>query len=145
MGIDINKVRKVFKNDNFLTGSGITIDKVDNKTALVSMKLKKMHLNEMNNPQGGAIFTLGDAAFAVNCNTESIKNVNDTEFVSKSTSIYFLNAAKGKILYAKSKILSSTYRTCVCHIDIYDELKTPVALFIGEAYRVKDIKKNKKK
>ena len=72
-------------------------------------------------PQGGAIFTLADFTFAV------ASNSSGSYIVSIGCSISFMNAARGKVLYAKAVRRSQSRRISYYDVEVYDELQTPVA------------------
>jgi len=97
---------------------GIEIEQVDEDGgAVCRMALTPAHMNAGGAPQGGAIFTLADFTFAV------ASNSSGSYIVSIGCSISFMNAARGKVLYAKAVRRSQSRR-----ISYYDvELQTPVA------------------
>jgi acyl-CoA thioesterase len=132
--IDIEKIRGVLYRDNFLRGADVVIDEVRENYALLSMKLSEKHLNEMKNPQGGAIFTLADSACAVVCNIEAIMQKGDTDTVNRSSSITYLKPAKGKVLYAEGTMYQKGRKTGLCIVEIYDDLGTKVAYFTSDTY-----------
>lgn len=101
---------------------GIEIDQVDEDGgAVCKMALTPAHMNAGGAPQGGAIFTLADFTFAV------ASNSSGSYIVSIGCSISFMNAARGKVLYAKAVRRSQSRRISYYDVEVYDELQTPVA------------------
>lgn len=137
MAYDIEKIREVFKKDKFLSDTcGITIEEVTEEYVLLKMDVQEKHMNELGSVQGGAIFTLGDSAFAVVCNLRALKTKNTTDTVSRNGFITFLKPAICKTLYAKGKVLSEGKKTSFCEIDIFNENDIKIAHFIGDGFRL---------
>ncbi|MDR2457120.1 MAG: PaaI family thioesterase [Clostridiales Family XIII bacterium] len=137
MNYDIEKIRDVFKTDKFLTGAGIKIDEVREDYTLCTMKIdKKKHFNELGGVQGGAIATLGDAAAAVMSNKNKIMETGDTNVVSRTITITYLKPVKGNVLIGKARIISEGRKTCLCEVEITDDLGTKVAHFIQDGFRL---------
>ena len=70
---------------------------------------------------GGVPFTLADFAFAV------ASNWQNPGTVSISSNIAFLGVAKGDKLIAEAACVKDGRSTCYYRIDVYDDLKRPVA------------------
>lgn len=113
--MDLNECRTFFKKDRYADAAGIVIDEIGENYAQCSMKLEKMHNNAAGSVQGGAIFTLGDFAFAVAANHEGVITV------SLNNSITFLKSPMGNVLKAAAVMISKTYRTCCYDVLFQDE------------------------
>lgn len=111
-----------FANDIFATETtGIKIEEVTEEYTICSLEINKKHLNAAGYVMGGALFTLADFTFAVAANTI------DTHTVSLSSSINFLRATKGPILYAKSCCINSGKTISFYEITLYDSPNRIVA------------------
>ncbi len=127
--MDIEKVREFFKNDHFASETGIEIEWAEEGKALCSMELKEKHYNAGGTVQGGAIFTLGDFAFAV------AANISGQLTVSLNNSISFISVTKGKKLLAEANQLSDSKRISVYEVIITDELGNNVAHMVVNGYK----------
>jgi acyl-CoA thioesterase len=134
--MDIEKIRRFFAGDRFLTAAGITIDEADDGYAVCSMEVTDLHLNASNVVQGGATFTLSDSAFAVACNAAIIDAGEHKIAVGQTASINYFKPGRGTMLKAVARRISGGRKTSVYQIDIADELGTNVAMMIGTAYTV---------
>ncbi|MGB9603265.1 MAG: PaaI family thioesterase, partial [Limisphaerales bacterium] len=66
----MEKIKKYFiENDKFARECGIELLSVEEGKAVARMKVETRHHNGVNTAHGGAIFTLGDFAFAVAANS----------------------------------------------------------------------------
>ncbi|MGL4606104.1 MAG: PaaI family thioesterase [Eubacteriaceae bacterium] len=117
----LSQYQSFFRNDQFATKMGAVIQEIEEDYVRCSFEINKDHLNAGGIVQGGAIFTLGDFAFAVAANR------GENLVVSIDSSINFLRATQGKVLYAEARIISQTKRTCLCEIIIKDDLETLIA------------------
>lgn len=127
---NIEEAREYFDGDLFAKNARITIDELDEGMCICSMEITPMHKNAAGGVMGGAIFTLGDLAFAVASN-----NMHRTT-VAQNVSINFLSGAKGNRLIAKAKCKKDGKSTCVYNIDITDDTGREVAQFIGTGYKL---------
>ncbi len=119
----LEEIRQRFSGDRFATETtGIEIQEAGPGRAVCTMEIRPIHLNANRVPQGGAVFTLGDFAFAIAANGHS-----ERISVSQQVSITFLAPAKGKVLTAEASCLKAGRRTCLYKVDITDELGTYVA------------------
>lgn len=119
---DVNTAREMFAKDRFATETtGIDIVAVDKGYAKCMMKIDDRHLNALDSVMGGAIYTLADFTFAV------ATNFNNTPTVTVVAQVSYLSAAKGKIIYAESRLIKDGRRNCFYEIVITDELGTNVA------------------
>ena len=121
----LEDIRERFAGDRYAAHSGIIIEE-----ARCSMVIQPYHLNALNSVQGGALFTLGDFAFAVaSC-------CGEQKAVSLSNQISYMKPAKGKQVIAEAKVLSSGRRACFYDVRITDELGTPVAVMTVNGFIV---------
>ncbi len=119
----LEEIRKRFSEDRFaVETTGVQILEAEPGRAVCAMEIEPRHLNANHVPQGGAVFTLGDFAFAIAANGHS-----ETISVSQQVAITFLAPAKGKVLTAEATCLKSGRRTCLYKVEITDELGTYVA------------------
>lgn len=119
--ISLKQGQSFFKKDRFATDIGIQIDAIDKNYACCSMDIKENLFNAGGGVQGGAIFTLGDFAFAVASNLEGVL------VVSLNNNITFLRGTRGKRLIAEANIVSQTKRTCCYDVLIKDDLGVLIA------------------
>ena len=117
----LEEIKEIFKNDRFATENGASIEVVEDGYAICSLEITPHHLNAAGAIMGGVPFTLADFAFAVAANAEGLGTV------SLSSTINFLNAAKGKKLIAEAKCEKNGRTTCLYSIKVFDELGTSVA------------------
>lgn len=61
----LDDIRQRFSGDRYAVHSGIIIEEAYEGYARCSMVIQPYHLNALDSVQGGALFTLGDFAFAV--------------------------------------------------------------------------------
>ena len=120
----LDQIRKAFAADRFATeAAGCEIRLAEPGHSLCAMVLKPHHLNAAGTPQGGAIFTLGDLAFAVAANSFA-----EHITVSLQHDITYFTPAKGKVLLAEARCVKSGRTTGFYTVDITDDLGTHVAL-----------------
>jgi acyl-CoA thioesterase len=79
---------------------------------------------------GGAIFTLGDFAFAV------MSNQLHKLTVGLQVSINYLSGAKGEKLIAKATVRKDGRTTSVINVDITDDTGREIAQFVGTGYKM---------
>lgn len=130
--LDLENVRAQFAADRYAAHSGIVIEQADEGYARCVMAIQPYHLNALDSVQGGAIFTLGDFAFAVaSC-------CGKQKAVSLANQISYMKPAKGKQLIAEAKVISSGRRACFYDVRITDELGTPVATMTVNGFVVEN-------
>ncbi len=127
---DLEAVRRVFQKDRFATEvCGIEILEVVPGRALCEMKITEKHMNAGNVVQGGAIFTLGDFAYAI------ASNCGGTISVTLDNNISFMAPATGAFLRAEAKEVSSTNRLCFYDVSITDDKNALVAKMTVTGYK----------
>lgn len=129
---DLETIRHQFASDRYAMHSGIVIEEAHEGYARCSMVIQPYHLNALDSVQGGAIFTLGDFAFAVASCCGSQKAV------SLSNQISYMKPAKGKQVIAEAKVISAGRRACFYDVRITDELGTPIATMTVNGFIVEN-------
>jgi acyl-CoA thioesterase len=133
---DISKFWDFLNADKYAVKTDIKIDSVSLDCVQCSLETAPDNLNANDVVQGGAIFTLADLAFAAHCNMENICGESQDISVGQSCSISFLKPARGERLIAKSSCLSKGRTMSVYRVSVEDNLGTPIAEFMGNAFRI---------
>lgn len=119
----LEQIRATFAADRFATdAAGCEIRLAEPGHSICAMTLRPHHLNAAGTPQGGAIFTLADFAFAVAVNAFA-----ETVTVSLQHDITFLSAARGTELIAEANCVRSGRSTCFYTVTVTDDLDTVIA------------------
>ncbi|MEZ4599520.1 MAG: PaaI family thioesterase [Syntrophotaleaceae bacterium] len=129
----MEKIKEFFSTEDvFARHSGIELLEVKPGYAKVSMKIQPFHFNGAKTVHGGAIFTLGDFAFAV------ASNSHGTLAMGINVSISFLKAATRGTLYAEAKEESRNPKLASYSVRITNDDNDIVAVFQGMVYRKKE-------
>ena len=120
--------QKLLSADRFAVTSGVALVDADVNYAVCSLKITRDHLNAGGGVQGGAIFTLADTAFAMAANNQGRLTV------SVSNTISYLKGAKGKLLTATAKMISSSKRLCTYEVEVVDDLGERIAKMTVTGY-----------
>lgn len=126
----IDEARAYFADDRFAANSGIVIDELGEDWCVCSMPITEEHKNANNAVMGGAIFTLGDFAFAVASN-----NIHKLT-VAQQVSVNFLSGSRGTRLFARATCKKDGKTSCVYNVDITDDLGRDIAQFVGTGYKL---------
>lgn len=126
----IEEARSFFTGDLFAMNCGITIDTLADDACVCSMPITRQLLNAAGGVMGGAIFTLGDFAFAV------LANHLHRTTVAQQVSINFLSGTRGTKLIAAARCKKNGKTTCVINIDITDDLGRDIAQFTATGYKL---------
>lgn len=119
----LEEIRKAFANDRFATeAAGCQIRTAEPRHAICVMPLKPIHMNAAGTPQGGAVFTLADFAFAVAANS-----FGTFITVSLQHDITYFAPARGSMLIAEARCVKSGRTAGFYIVDITDDLGTHVA------------------
>jgi acyl-CoA thioesterase len=129
MTMPTDPLRQFFVDDQFARHCGIELLSAGAGKAKAQMRLGPQHLNGFRIPQGGAIFTLADFAFAAAANSHG------TVAVAANASVTFFKAAKGGVLQAEAREVSRGLKLGTYQVEVHDEQGELVALFQGLAYR----------
>jgi len=130
--MDIDALKRCFKNDRFAERAGVELLSVSPGRAAAKLTLHPHHLNAVNTVQGGAIFTLADFAFAVAANSHG------TVAVAINVNITFMRAATTGVLWAEAREVSKNFKIGSYIVEVKDDHGDLVAQFQGLAYRKKD-------
>lgn len=126
----IEEVRKLFHNDHFATEAcGCRVVEASRGHAVCEFDIAQTHLNAQGRVMGGAIFTLADFALAIAC------NIGEEATVSASSTIEYLNAAKGSRLVATCDVDKSGRNLGFYTVDVRDDLETHVAKMTATCFR----------
>lgn len=127
---DLNAVRKFFAADRFaIERCGIEIVSAKEGDAVCRMNVTDEHLNAGNVVQGGAIFTLGDFAYAI------AANCGGTLSVTLDNNISFVAPATGKYLQARAVERASSNRLCFYDVLITNDRDEIVAKMTVTGYK----------
>ena len=126
----IEEAREFFKGDKFATNMGITLDELGEDYCVCSLVLKDEFRNAYGAVMGGAIFTLGDFAFAV------LSNQLHRPTVGLQVSVNYLSGAKGEKLIAKAHSRKNGRTTSVINVDVTDDTGREIAQFVGTGYKM---------
>ncbi len=129
----LNEIKERFQADRFATETtGVEILQAEPNHAVCQLVLRPEHYNAAHTPQGGAIFTLADLAFAVAANgfAEHIT-------ISLQTDISFLAASRGKVLTAEATCLKKGGTVSLYAVDVTDDLGAMVAHMTVNGFTVK--------
>lgn len=119
----LEEVRAAFHADRFaVEAAGAEIQLAEPGRAICVMPLRPIHMNAAGTPQGGAIFTLADFAFAV-----AVNGFSERVTVSLQHDITFLAPAQGTVLLAEARCLKSGRTACFCTVEVTDDVGTRVA------------------
>ncbi|MBR2024004.1 MAG: PaaI family thioesterase, partial [Clostridia bacterium] len=105
---NVERMKKFFTKDEYVALSGITIDAVNEDSAVVSVQLENKHCNANGFAQGGLIYTLADFAFAV------LSNYNHPVSVTQCGNISYLRPGTGKKLIATAREVERAGHNSVC-------------------------------
>lgn len=118
--------------DLFARHNGIELLEVGPGWAKASMRIEPYHFNGAKTVHGGAIFTLGDFAFAV------ASNSHGTLAMGINVSISFVKAVTGGTLYAEAREQTRNPKLASYSVQISDDDNAVVAIFQGLVYRKKE-------
>jgi phenylacetic acid degradation protein PaaD len=122
-------LRIVAEKDQFARHCGLEIVELSPGHAKVKMPIRPEHLNGLGMVHGGAIFSLGDYAFALACNSTG------HTAVAVNVSICYLKAARTGNLYADAIEVCGDGKMNPCAIRITDDAGQLIATFQGLSYR----------
>jgi acyl-CoA thioesterase len=122
----------LMKNDAAARSLGIRLIAADLVSATLELKVSPDHLNGHGSCHGGVIFTLADTAFAIACNASNVVAV------AAAASIDFISPGRaGEVMRATASRRSQGQRTGVYDIEVRGEDERLIALFRGNAARLK--------
>lgn len=127
---NLEEARAYFSGDHFACDNGMTLEELDDVHAVCKMVVSDAHKNANGGVMGGAIFTLGDLAFA------ALANHRHHPTVAQQVSVNFLNAPKDGSLKATAICKKEGRNSIVCNVDICDEDGREIAQFIATGYKL---------
>lgn len=133
---NVERMKKFFTKDEYVALSGITIDAVNEDSAVVSVQLENKHCNANGFAQGGLIYTLADFAFAV------LSNYNHPVSVTQCGNISYLRPGTGKKLIATAREVERAGHNSVCEVVIENDDGTTVAIAHFNGF-IKEVDKEK--
>ncbi len=118
-----------FSNDIYaVSTTGVKIEEAGVNYSKCSLVIDERHYNVNRDVMGGAIFTLADYAFGVASNTGNLNTV------SLSSSINFVRATKGPVLYAEAKCIKSGKSITFFEITVTDSAGIVVATVMANGF-----------
>ena len=117
----LEDARAYFQNDHFATENGAVIAELGEHYAVCTLELTSRHRNALGNVMGGAIFMLGDFAFAV------ASNYGKRHTVSTTSQITFLRPAKGNSLKARAEMVREGRTSVYYEVSIWDGTNNLIA------------------
>lgn len=121
-------------NDRFAALNGVQLTEVQEGYAKAQMTVSPNHLNAGGVCQGGALFTLGDLAFA------ALMNSHGQLTFGIGNSISYLHSAKeGDVLTAEAIEVFNHHKIPYCEVKITNQDGQLICVMTGTAYR-KDMK-----
>ena len=119
----LEEIRSLFTGDRFATECAVAvIDAAEPGRSVCSMVLQPRHRNAAGTPQGGALFTLGDFAFAVAAN-----GFSEHMIISLQHDITYFTPAHGTVVRAEAACVRAGRTTCFYTVDYFDELDNHLA------------------
>jgi acyl-CoA thioesterase len=126
---DLESIRRYFRADRFATGLlGISIADARPGYCKVEMDINENHINGAGVIQGGVMFTLADFAGAVASNSHGYTALSINSFVS------FINAGRGKKLFAVATETDRSRKISNIDVEITDESDRRIAIVKGTYY-----------
>ena len=126
----MNNIKTPVDDDRFAKEIGAKLTKVDVGYAKAEMTVTERHLNGLGMGHGGAIFTVGDLAFAAACNSHGIPAVAVTINIS-----YFKAVEAGMHLIAEAREVSLSRKLGTYSITVSNAAGDQIAAMQGTAFR----------
>ena len=128
----MENVAELLARDGFARHAGIELVSVGPGQAVARMAIQPHHRNGLGVVEGGALFTLGDFAFA------AASNSRGRVAVGINASITFMKAARTGVLRAEAREASLNPKLGAYTVHITDEQGGLIAVFQGLVYRKKE-------
>lgn len=117
-------------NDRYAVMSGVQLTEVQEGFVKAQMTVTSEHLNAGGVCQGGALFTLGDLAFA------ALMNSHGKLTFGIGNTISFLHSAKeGDVLTAEATEVFNHHKIPYCEVKIFNQDGCLICTMTGTAYR----------
>ncbi|SMX42585.1 hydroxyphenylacetyl-CoA thioesterase PaaI [Octadecabacter ascidiaceicola] len=122
----------MWSNDHASPWLGMSLDQVDEGSAVLSLTVAKHHTNGLGNCHGGIIFALADSAFAFACNSR-----NQATVAQHNSITYIVPGKLGDTLIATAHEVSLSGRSGIYDVSVKTEQGTLVAEFRGGSRTVR--------
>lgn len=122
-------IKDFILKDTFARHCGIELIEAGEGFAKTKVTLADHHLNGLNMPHGGILFTLADVAFAAAANYRGIPTV------AINVNMSYLKSTESKVLYAEVREVNEKGRVGSYHAKVTDETGQIIAIFEGLGYR----------
>lgn len=120
-----------FQRDRFAVLTGLEILEAAPGYAKVKLEIREELFNAVDIVQGGALFTLGDFAFAVAANTDANESLTS---VAIESSISFVKPAKSGVLFAEAREIARSKSLVSYDVPITNEKGELIAKFYGRGF-----------
>lgn len=119
----LEEAREFFSQDKYaMETTGAEILEVGENYARCRLKTDGRHCKVTGEIMGGAIFTLADFTYAV------ASNLGDSPTVTVTSTISYVNAAKGNVLTAESRLIKEGRSMCFYEVTVKDNTDRIVAV-----------------
>ena len=127
----LERAREFFRNDHYATdATGIVIEKACDGYSEISLKIDKRHQNGIGQVMGAVYSTLVDFSFAI------ASNFDRPMTVTLQSSITFMNACRGDILFASCRRENEGGRTCFYDVHVTDNVGTQIVQATVTGYKL---------
>ena len=126
----LEEARAFAARDRYAALTGIVVDDLGEGWCQCSMEIRDDHRNGFGSVMGGAIFTLGDLAFAVACNNAYQPTVG------QHVSVDFLGSPKGTRLIARAECRKDGRNLCIYNVNITDDTGRDVAQYVATGFKL---------
>ena len=124
----MEKIRSLFRKDNFAKGCGIEIEDVTPGFARCSMQVTGNHLNGIGILMGGALFTLADYTFSLAANSYG------KIAVTQNASIVYMRKCRGGVVTAKATETARNERTAEYVVEVSNDQDQVIARIEGTVF-----------
>lgn len=121
----------MWHDDRASASIGMSLDHVDEGTAVLSLQIAKQHINGHGICHGGITFALADTAFAFACNSR-----NQATVAQHNSITYIAPAQCGDALTACAREVSLTGRSGIYDVQVTNQDGQTIAEFRGCSRRV---------
>lgn len=131
------KFEDIYKHDIFATEMGITLDELNDKHSVMSLRVERRHLNGGGVTHGGVLSTLSDIAMA------AVANHRELGSVSIQSDIRYLAASfEGDILTAEGIGVFGRKSFSNCRVTVTNQKGDLIAIAEGMFYAKRSFKVN---
>ena len=127
----LERAREFFRNDHYATdATGIVIEKACDGYSEISLKIDTRHQNGIGQVMGAVYSTLVDFSFAI------ASNFDRPMTVTLQSSITFMNACRGDILFASCRRANEGGHTCFYDVHVTDNVGTQIVQATVTGYKL---------